>query len=965
MSHVFISYSTANSQYALLLADKLRAEGFDVWIDNRRLHSSDDWWRAIVLALRGSGAVVVVLSPEADKSRWVQREITLAEKYEKPIFPLLLAGDLNTPNWEIFVRTQVDNVRGGKLPDASFYDGLAGYATRGTRRGANVTSTQPMEVVAEEEAEVEADIADPPPATEISVPVYPTPDVEPRRPLSASLIRRSPALAIGLAIVGILLVVVVSAVLLVNRNGEQSLTPGTTSIAQASLQPLSATDVENTIVAEMNVIATENAQGEFETSLASTRAVDNAQTQDALNLTATAGQWTPTFTPDIRATADARFNATQTALAALVAQQGTQTAQVQASDRMTATARYTATQVALAALVAQQGTQTAQARPTDTRTPTPTNTPAATYTASSTPTDTPTQTSTPTATPTSTDTPTDTATWTATPTRTPTPTLSPTPVPVESSGNDGRKVLHTGLNMTEGDPLIDPALALYPGDKQVVDELFIGLTHLDEESVVAVPGIAESWEISADGLTYTFHIRPDIPWVRYNAQTQQVETIADGNGGIRNVTAQDVAYSWKRALNPELGATLGYVLADFVEGGADYHAGRGNADSLGIFAVDDYTVQIIAPNPAAAGLLVYGLGIARPVLQSVVEQYGDQWTEPENIATYGPFALKQWIHGESVTLIRNPYWPEASGISVPKLDEVVMRLMRDEVQLAAYQSGNLDAASISSITNDELGTIHADPALNLQLSAVAGNCSYYFGFNIQRPPFDNVHIRRAFSLAVDREAIVNGIGQGGYVWSGLFTPPGNIGAPHFSTGISYDPDNARQELQLGLDELGLSSAADLPPIDVYTSSADIVVYMVMDMWLNTLGIQITGNSMEFGAYRTLIEDDPPQISYNSWCGDYFDTHSFLHDVFYSTSVHNYTRWSNPEFDSLVEQAGFFTYDPDERTALYTMAENILVYEDAAIIALYWDVVEQLTRPDIARTYSRIGVERYEKWDIVG
>jgi oligopeptide transport system substrate-binding protein len=964
MSHVFISYSTANSQYALLLADKLRAEGFDVWIDNRRLHSSDDWWRAIVLALRGSGAVVVVLSPEADKSRWVQREITLAEKYEKPIFPLLLAGDLNTPNWEIFVRTQVDNVRGGKLPDASFYDGLAGYATRGTRRGANVTSTQPMEVVAEEEAEVEADIADPPPATEISVPVYPTPDVEPRRPLSASLIRRSPALAIGLAIVGILLVVVFSAALLVNRNGEQSLTPGTTSIAQASLQPLSATDVENTIVAEMNVIATENAQGEFETSLASTRAVDNAQTQDALNLTATAGQWTPTFTPDIRATADARFNATQTALAALVAQQGTQTAQVQASDRMTATARYTATQVALAALVAQQGTQTAQARPTDTRTPTPTNTPAATYTASSTPTDTPTQTSTPTATPTSTDTPTDTATWTATPT----PTLSPTPVPVESSGNDGRKVLHTGLNMTEGDPLIDPALALYPGDKQVVDELFIGLTHLDEESVVAVPGIAESWEISADGLTYTFHIRPDIPWVRYNAQTQQVETIADGNGGIRNVTAQDVAYSWKRALNPELGATLGYVLADFVEGGADYHAGRGNADSLGIFAVDDYTVQIIAPNPAAAGLLVYGLGIARPVLQSVVEKHGDQWTEPENIATYGPFALKEWIHDQSVTLIPNPYWPEASGISVPKLDEVEMRLMADEAQLAAYRAGDLDAASISSITNDALESVFADTTLSQQVSYEADNCSTYFGFNVQKPPFDNVHIRRAFSLAIDQLAVIQGIDRGGYAPPVWFTPPNNIAAPQDATrDISYDPD-AAWELQLGLEELGLSSAADLPPIELSTYVLDPnerVASLVQQMWQDNLGIQVTLNFVEFGAYFTLIEDNPPQVFENTWCGDYFDTHSFLHDVFYSTSVHNDTHWSNSEFDSLVEQAGFYTYDPGERAELYIAAENILLFEDAAIIPLYWGVNVQLTRPGIDRTYSRINVERYEKWDIVG
>ncbi len=116
MSHIFISYSTRNSEYAQDLAHRLLAEGFDVWIDNDRLRSSEDWWRSIVLAIRDCAAFVVIMTPESDGSRWVQREITLADKYKKPIYPLLVDGSPDTPNWEIFVRTQIEDARPYQLP---------------------------------------------------------------------------------------------------------------------------------------------------------------------------------------------------------------------------------------------------------------------------------------------------------------------------------------------------------------------------------------------------------------------------------------------------------------------------------------------------------------------------------------------------------------------------------------------------------------------------------------------------------------------------------------------------------------------------------------------------------------------------------------------------------------------------------------------------------------------------------
>ncbi|MCB9450405.1 MAG: toll/interleukin-1 receptor domain-containing protein [Anaerolineaceae bacterium] len=164
MSHVFISYSKQNKDYARQLVNKLRDEGFDVWIDDRELRASVDWWRSIVLALRSCGAFIVIMTPESDSSDWVQREITLALKYDKPIFPLWLAGSLDTPNWELFVRTQYTDVRGGKLPEENFFVSLGEAAARRSQRGENVTQTHKVDKVNfEDEDEVfQQAIANPP-----------------------------------------------------------------------------------------------------------------------------------------------------------------------------------------------------------------------------------------------------------------------------------------------------------------------------------------------------------------------------------------------------------------------------------------------------------------------------------------------------------------------------------------------------------------------------------------------------------------------------------------------------------------------------------------------------------------------------------------------------------------------------------------------------------------------------------
>lgn len=244
MSYIFVSYSKKNADYAHHLADTLRAEGFEVWIDRRRLATGDDWWKSIVLALRSCSAFVVIMTPESDGSRWVQREITLAEKYEKPVFPLWLAGDMDTPNWELFVRTQYEDVRGGVLPGAEFYARLEAYAPR--QRGSIVAQGQPAvpEQPDNSDGDLEEEIANPPPLNDTlsSPPVSDQPLIPALNPP-----RRAGPFVFAAALSVIALVMLFFAWSQAGQQANASPTAtGTTQVlAQASLEPTATPPSDN------------------------------------------------------------------------------------------------------------------------------------------------------------------------------------------------------------------------------------------------------------------------------------------------------------------------------------------------------------------------------------------------------------------------------------------------------------------------------------------------------------------------------------------------------------------------------------------------------------------------------------------------------------------------------------------------------------------------------------------------
>lgn len=535
------------------------------------------------------------------------------------------------------------------------------------------------------------------------------------------------------------------------------------------------------------------------------------------------------------------------------------------------------------------------------------------------------------------------------------------------TAQDDAKTLVTGLGMVGGDlNTIDPAVSEVAAEHQITSLLWPGLTVQNEETGEVVPGIASGWDISEDGLTYTYHLIPEISWVRYNADSGEVEQVVDEDGNPRYVTADDIVYGWRRTLDPETASPYAYVLQVVVANGAEVAAGEADPEDLGVVAVDDYTVEITMPEALGFAPGIHGLWMAAPMPAWSIEEGGDLWTEPEYTSTYGPFALKEWAHDESITLTKNPFWAGTDAMQQPILTDVEFRFLDPQAQFAEFMAGTLDAAEVPL---EELERVKSDPELSAMYSNGARMCTYYLGFDNTEEPMTNANLRRALSQAIDRVSLVENVTRGGQIPAQWFSRPGLNAAPTLETypdlGIKYDPEGAKESLAAALEELGLSSVDELPPITLSFnggSGHEAIMQAIQQMWADELGINAQLNAMDSTTYFSVVSEEAPMIWRTGWCQDYPDANNFLYDVLHSQSTQNDPGFSDPEFDALVEQARVST-DPEERESLYAQAEEILVVRDAGIAPIYWYTTNQLTRPYVERTYSIVGDQAYEKWDV--
>lgn len=533
-----------------------------------------------------------------------------------------------------------------------------------------------------------------------------------------------------------------------------------------------------------------------------------------------------------------------------------------------------------------------------------------------------------------------------------------------------KETLFYGRFGTGDIPTLDPSLAEDTTSIQMGLALFVGLARLEETTGEPQSGIA-SWEISDDGLVYTFKMRDDVPWVRYDAESGEVVQVLDEDGKPRIVNAHDFVYGIKRTLDPATGSNYSYVNwiiknAQAVNGGSELGEEDplyGKIDEIGVRAVDDFTVEYTLDQPASffPGIASMWINWAQP--QWLIESAGDTWIEAENLQSYGPYALADWSHDVSATLIANPFWPGTPEVPKPSIRYVFFTMLDDSPSFANYEAGLSD---VSVVPLSEMDRIKADPVLSKELKTPPEFCTYYYGFNVTKPPFDDANVRKAFSWAIDRQAIVDFVTKGGQVPARWFSRPGLTAAPtpedsDFGPPITADPVKAKEFLAASK----YGSAENLPEITLMANQVEghvKIAEAIQQMWQENLGVKVNFVTQEWAVYLDTLDQDPPQVWRLGWCYDYPDADNFARGVFRSDSGNNHTKWVNAEYDKIVDQAALET-DLQKRHDLYVEAEKILVEQDAAIIPIYWYTLVHITKPYVERTYGLGDHQAFEKWKL--
>ena len=490
-------------------------------------------------------------------------------------------------------------------------------------------------------------------------------------------------------------------------------------------------------------------------------------------------------------------------------------------------------------------------------------------------------------------------------------------------------------------PTLDPSLATDTTSVDVIEQLFLGLTDFNDETMEVIPELATSWEVSEDGLVWAFHMRKDAVW-------------SDG----KPVTAHDVEYAVQRTCDPATASDYAYVLY-IIKGAKEVNTGEiTDLSHIGVKAVDDYTVQFALNQPAGYFPAIAGMWIARPVPRWTIEKYGEKWTDPENIATNGPYLLKEWKHEDEIVLEKNPDYYDADKVQIEKVQ--CLMIVEQSTAMAMYEDGKLDSVDIPLVDIDR---VNADPVLSKEKFIAPRLCTYYYGFNNTKPPMDNPLVRKAFSAAINRQSLIDYILKGEQVPATTFTCPGIFGhiPPAEGVGIGYDPEAAKKYLA----DAGYPGGKGLPEVTLmFNTSEDHakIAQAIQQMWKEVLGVEVNVVNQEWKVYLKTLSEDAPQIYRLAWCADYPDANNWVYENFHSTDSLNEIKWSNAEFDRVVEQAARES-DPAKRYELYKRSEQILCEEEAAIAPIYFYTFVRITKPYLTRTYAPMGGEHFRDWRI--
>jgi len=493
------------------------------------------------------------------------------------------------------------------------------------------------------------------------------------------------------------------------------------------------------------------------------------------------------------------------------------------------------------------------------------------------------------------------------------------------------QVLHQNIGAEPQD--LDPAMMQTNAHFSVLMALYEGLINYDPRDLHPIPGVAERWDVSPDGLVYTFHLRPNAKWT---------------NGDP--VTAQDFVFSAQRILSPALGSPYPFYYF-VVRGAQDFSAGQStDFATVGIRALDDRTLRLELHQPAPYLLFLLGGFAWLPVHRATVEKHGrfDQpytgWTKPGVIVTNGPFRRAGGRAGQEIIAEKNPLYWDAARV---RLQEIHFHLIDNlDTEERAFRSGQLHLTEY--VPSSKLKGYHDnEPQL---LKSAPFFMTYFYGFNTTRPPFNDARVRQAFSLALDRESLVATQPYRGLRPAMAYVPPDVDGYTYAGPGqLHFDPAEARRLLAAA----GYPGGQGFPAVDITFPSNNRhqeIAEIIQQMWQQNLGVRLNLANVE----SRVFHEERVHLAYDlaraGWVGDYLDAHAFL-SVFVTGGGQNATGFANAGYDRLVRDS-LNERERARRHAIYRQIEAILLRE-LPILPLFHDGSPHLVSPALHGYYPNL------------
>ncbi|MSU65124.1 MAG: peptide ABC transporter substrate-binding protein [Opitutus sp.] len=492
---------------------------------------------------------------------------------------------------------------------------------------------------------------------------------------------------------------------------------------------------------------------------------------------------------------------------------------------------------------------------------------------------------------------------------------------VVEAGNRTQSI-HIG-NLGEPNDL-DPQIADSQQTMNICMAFFEGLAQYDPKTSEPVPAVAESWESNPDATRWTFHLRANAKW-------------SDGNP----VTAHDFVFAYRRLLSPKLAAEYASLLYALKNGRA-FNAGKITAPELiGAKAVDDRTLvlEMEHPVPYLPTMVCHGswYPLPRQVLEKFgpVDQRGSRWTRPGNLVGNGYFLLTEWKPHQYVHGTKSPtYWDRDKV----QLNECFFYPIESEAaEERTYRSGQLHVTSTLPISKISVYEKNGGGAYQPHVFLA----TFFLRFNLAKPPLNDARVRRALSLAIDRERFVRDVMRGHQLPAGHLTPPDTAGFTA-KTDVKFDLPAAQKLLA----EAGFPEGRGFPRIEILYNNTEanrLISEALQQMWRKGLGVDIGLINQESKVWADSMRARDYQIARMAWIGDYLDPSSFL-ELMTGESGNNMTGWQNPEYDRLYAEASQ-TLDPIRRYQLYQRCEEIIAAE-SPIAPIYFYTRNNLVRPEV-------------------